>query len=275
MENYFARLLLTSELDDPIYFAKIHQQIADLEKKRVKQFNEQGPMNQAYLLVLNALNMAYLQARDTEKELEIAQQIYATNQSLYGDEHEYTLEALLALGLSYLDDGQAEEALGIATSLLEKPWTETLGESYDIYLDVLGFQGDIYHAKKLYDKELLIRKHVLSLLEELGGSTSEQAVLARCAVAYCQEKLKKYKDALSHYLVIRSFLEAEPEFATEAEKIGLLVHIGRCYRKLGDFEDSKAIYHWAYRQANTHYGPASSLTQKMKRLMGSLETNAF
>ncbi|HPE94426.1 MAG TPA: hypothetical protein PLQ90_11640, partial [Sphaerochaeta sp.] len=84
MENYFARLLLTSELDDPIYFAKIHQQIADLEKQRIAHFNVHGPMNAEYVVLMSELNMAYLQARDTSSELEIAQQIYQTSQNLYG-----------------------------------------------------------------------------------------------------------------------------------------------------------------------------------------------
>ena len=52
MENYFARLLLTSELDDPIYFAKIHQQIADLEKQRIAHFNVHGPMNAEYVVLM-------------------------------------------------------------------------------------------------------------------------------------------------------------------------------------------------------------------------------
>ncbi len=271
MENYFARLLLTSELDDPIYFAKIHQQIADLEKQRIAHFNANGPMNAQYVVLMSELNMAYLQARDTSSELEIAQQIYQTNQNLYGDEDERTLEALVALGLSYLDDSQSEEAQGIATQLLSLSWSEENGPSYDLYIDVLCFQADIHHAKELYSQELVIRKHVLSLLEELSGSVSSQAVMARCGLAYCYEKMKKYRQALDHYLVVRSYLDNDEQFATEAEKIGLLVHIGRCYRKLGNFDDAVVLYHWAHNQANKHFGPASSLAQKMRKLVGVVD----
>ncbi len=271
MENYFARLLLTSELDDPVYFAKIHQQIADLERQRIAHFNALGPMNPQYVVLMNELNMAYLMARDTAGELEVAQQIYQTNQNLYGDADERTLESLLALGLSYLDDGHAEEAQGIATSLLSLKWSEEQGPSYDVYIDVLCFQADIQHAKQLYAQELVIRKHVLSLFEELSGSVSSQVVMARCGLAYCYEKLKKYKQALDHYLVVRSYLDIDETFATEAEKIGLLVHIGRCYRKLGNFDDATVLYHWAHNQATKHFGPASSLAQKMKKLVGIID----
>ncbi|ADY13318.1 hypothetical protein SpiBuddy_1493 [Sphaerochaeta globosa str. Buddy] len=272
MENYFARLLLTSELDDPIYFAKIHQQIADLEKQRIAHFNEHGPMNPQYVVVMSELNMAYLQARDTSSELEIAQQIYQTSLSLYDQEDERTLEALLALGLSYLDDNQLDEALGIATSLLALPWSQDSGSRYDLYIDALCFQADIQHAKQLYSQELVIRKHVLSLLEELAGSVSSQAVMARCGLAFCLEKMKKYRQALDHYLVVRSYLDSEEQFATEAEKIGLLVHIGRCYRKLGNFDDATVLYHWAHNQATKHFGAASTLAQKMKKLVGVIDT---
>lgn len=271
MENYFARLVLTSELDDPIYFAKIHQQIADLEKQRIAHFNVHGPMNAEYVVLMSELNMAYLQARDTSSELEIAQQIYQTSQNLYGDEDERTLEALIALGLSYLDDGQSEMAQGIATSLLSLNWSEENGPAYDLYIDVLCFQADIQHNKELYPQELVIRKHVFSLLEELSGSVSSQAIMARCALAFCLEKMKRYKQALDHYQVVRSYLDSDEQFATEAEKIGLLVHIGRCYRKLGNFDDAVVLYHWAHKQADKLFGPASSLAQKMKKLVGVID----
>lgn len=271
MENYFARLLLTSELDDPIYFARIHQQIADLEKKRVSHFNVHGPMNQQYVTLMGELNMAYLEARDTSSELDVAQQIYQTNCTLYGQDEERTLESLLALGLSYLDDGQTAEAQGIADSLLALHWSQENGPPYDLYIDTLCFQADIQHLKQNYYQELVIRRHVLTLLEELSGSVSSQAIMARCGLAYCFEKLKKFKQALDHYLVVRSYLDSDEHFATDAEKIGLMVHIARCYRKLGNFDDAVVLYHWAHNQATKQFGASSSLAQKMKKLVGVVD----
>lgn len=273
MENYFAKLLLTSELDDPVYFAKVQQNIADLEKKRVAHFNEHGPMNQHYVLLMSELNMAYLEAKESEHELEVAQQIYQTNQALHGDASDLTLEALLALGQSYLDNNQQDEAEGIASSLLTLGWSEEDGPSYDLYIDTLCLQGDIMHAKKEYVKEVVIRRHVLSLLEELSGAVSNQTIMARCALGFCLERMKNFREALEHYIIVRSYLETEPDFATEAELIGLMVHIGRCYRKIGNFDDAQVIYRWALKKAEKQFGKASSLSQKMQRLMEMIEGN--
>ena len=271
MENYFAKLLLTSELDDPVYFAKVQQNIADLEKKRVAYFNAHGPMNQHYVRLMSELNMAYLEAKESERELEVAQQIYQTNQALHGDGSDLTLEALLALGQSYLDNNQQEEAEGIVASLLALPWSEENGPSYDLYIDALCLQADIMHARKEYTKEVVIRRHVLSLLEELSGSVSNQTIMARCALGFCLERMKNYREALEHYIIVRSYLETEEDFATQAELIGLMVHIGRCYRKVGNLEDARLIYHWAQRKADTQFGKASSLSQKMQRLIEMTE----
>lgn len=268
MENYFARLLLTSELDDPLYFAKVHQRIADLERKRVAHFNEHGPLNQQYITLMSELNMAYLDARDTTGELEAAQQIHQNCQLLYGDTDELTLEAFIALGSSYLDDGQSEKAQSIATNLLGRNWTEQKGPSYDLYIDALCLQADIFHSQQKFSEELKIRIQVVSLLESMEGAATNQAILARCALALCHESLKQFQSALDHYQIIRSYFDVEQDYATEAEKIGLLVHIGRCYRKLGNLEDSKIVYQWAHTQADRHFGPASLLAKKTGKIVG-------
>ncbi|HPZ16006.1 MAG TPA: tetratricopeptide repeat protein [Sphaerochaeta sp.] len=267
MENYFARLLLTSEMDDPPYFAKVHQEIADLEKKRVAHFNAHGPFNQEYILLLTELNAAYTRAHDTEREVEVAQHIYQSCQALNGEEDELTLEALIALAFSYLDDLQFEEAQSIATMLLRLDWGTDDGPGYDLYIDALSLQADIKHAKKEWNDELTLRTHILALLSELTGSSSNQTIMARLAMGICLEKQQRYKEALDHYLVVRSYLDYETEYATEAEKIGLMVHIGRCYRKMGNLEDSRVIYSWAHRHATKHFGQASTLSRKLRSLV--------
>ena len=268
MENYFARLLLSSELDDPVYFAKVHNNIAELEKKLIAHFNEHGPMNQHYVTLMGELNMAYVSSGNTARELEIAQQIYQISSSINGEENELTVEALIALALSYLDDGQLEEAQGIAKSLLERNWVDENIAYYDLYIDALCLQADIHHAKEEYLRELALREHVISLLDQFEGSVSNQSIMARCARAFCLEKLRRFNDALSDYRVIRSYLDVETDFATEAEKLGLLVHIGRCYRKIGNFSDSHAIFQWAYNEAVSRWGAASSLAKKLDRIIG-------
>lgn len=273
MENYFARLLLANELDDPITFAKVQQEIAELEKKRIAQFNEFGPMNPTYVTLLSELNMAYLRARDTSNELESAQQIYQAAETMYGKNDDRTLEALIALASSYLDDGQMDEAQGIVTSLLEREWSEEEGPSYDLYLDSLATQADIYHTKEDFAAELKLRKQVWETLEELNGTASVQTMLARLAVAICLEHLKRYTLALDHYLVIRAFLDAEPEFANDAEKIGLIAHIARCLRKTGRFEDSKVAYRWASEEAVNKFGHTSAIAQKMKKIVDFTQTH--
>lgn len=273
MENYFARLLLTSEMDDPPTFARVQQEIADLEKRRVAHFNEHGPINQEYILLLTELNAAYALARDSESEVEVAQHIYQSRRILSGDEDELTLEALLALAFSYLDDGQYDEAQSIAVMLLRLDWGEENGPGYDLYIDALALQADIKHLKKEYDDELTLRRHILALLSELTGSSSNQTIMARCAIGICLEKMKRYKEALEHYLVVRAYLDYETDFATEAEKIGLMVHIGRCYRKMGKHADAAVLYHWAHRHAKKHFGQGSVLVRKLHTLVSALEQN--
>ncbi len=267
MENYFARLLLANELDDPITFAKVQQEIAELEKKRIAQFNEYGPLNPTYVTLLGELNMAYLKARDTSNELESAQQIYQSAEALYGKTDDRTIEALIALASSYLDDGQIDEAQGIVTTLLAMDWAEEKGPSYDLYLDTLATQADIHHAKEDFIQELKLRTQVWKTLEEFNGTASVQTMLARLAVGICLEHLKRYAEALDHYLVIRAFLDAEPEFANDAEKIGLMAHIARCLRKTGRLEDSRVAYRWASDEAVNKFGHSSAIAQKMKKIV--------
>lgn len=271
MENYFAKLLLTSEMDDPPYFAKVHQTIADLEKKRVAHFNVHGPLNQEYILLLTELNAAYTLARDTAQELEIAKHIYQNCLALNGEDDELTIEALIALAFSYLDDGQVDQAQPIATMLLRMEWGSESGPSYDLYIDALALQADIQHEKKEYGDEQTLRTHILALLTELVGSTSNQTIMARLAMAICLEKQGRYKESLDHYLVVRSYLDYETDWATEAEKIGLMVHIGRCYRKMGNFDDSRLLYHWAHRHATKHFGQSSTLARKLKGLVSAFD----
>ncbi|MFA5447541.1 MAG: hypothetical protein WC233_04625 [Sphaerochaeta sp.] len=271
MENYFARLLVTSELHDAPYFAKVHQEIADLERRRVQHFNAHGPINRQYILLMTELNSAYAKARDTERELEMAQQIYQTSQILHGEEDELTIEALMGLAFSYLDDNQVDEAQAIASSLLRLEWGGDDGPSYDLYIDALALQADIQHTKGEYSDELVLRKHILGMLTELSGATSALTIMGRCAMGICLEKMGRYQAALDQYLVVRSYLDWDPEFATEAEKIGLMVHIGRCYRKLGNLSDSNVLYRWAYRQAKKHFGPTSALSRKMSSLVSTLD----
>ncbi len=271
MENYFARLLLSSELDDPLYFARVHQNIADLEKKLVAHFNEHGPMNQQYIFLMGDLNMAYYRAGETQKELEIAQQIYQTSQLLHGDDDESTVEALIALGSSYLDDRQSAEAQSIVEDLLNRDYTQEDGPSYDLYIDSLCLQADIDHKRKKFDEELLLRQQVLTILNSFQGSTSSQSIMARCALGVCLERRYAWREALEQYRIIRSYLDIESDFASEAEKIGLLVHIAYCYRKLGEGEDARTLYRWAHRKAHVHFGPASTLALKMKRILRAAE----
>ncbi|MGE4454794.1 MAG: tetratricopeptide repeat protein [Sphaerochaeta sp.] len=271
MENYFARLLLSSELDDPLYFARVHQNIADLEKKLVAHFNEHGPMNQRYILLLGELNMAYYRAGNTQKELEIAQQIYQTSQLLRGDDDEGTIEALIALGQSYLDDGHISEAQSIVEDLLTRDYTQEGGPSYDLYLDSLCLQGDVHHMRKQYDEELLLRQQILTILTSFQGATSSQSINARCALGYCLEKRYAWRDALEQYRIVRAYLDIETDFASEAEKIGLLVHIARCYRNLGEVDDAHTLYRWAHRKAHVSFGPASPLALKMQRILRASE----
>ncbi len=266
MENYLTRLLLTSELDDPVYFAQVHQNIMELEKKRVAHFNQHGPANPIYVNLMGELNMAYLQANDTTNELAVAKQIYETTKGLYGEDDELTVEAQIALANSYLDDGQHGEAQTLVTELLKRDWTDEEGPSYDLYMDVICLQADIHHVQELYTKELPLRKHVLGIFEEFEGSADNQTIMARVALGYCLQKMKRYRDALGHYVVIRAFLDAEKDFSTKAERIGLMAHIGHCYHKIGKTEEAKLAYQWVLNEAIAHYGHASPLTVKVKRI---------
>lgn len=266
MENYFTRLLLTSELDDPVHFAQVHQTIMELEKKRVAHFNEHGPANSHYVNLMGELNMAYLHANDTANELAVAKQIFETTRNLYGEDDEITIEAHIALANSYLDDGQDTEAQTITTELLKRDWTEEDGPSYDLYMDVICLQADIHHSKELFTKELPLRKHVLSIFEEFEGSADSQTIMARVALGYCLEKMKRYKEALGHYIVVRAFLDADKDFSTTAERIGLMAHIAHCYQRIGKAEESRLAYRWALNEAVAQYGHGSPLVTKIQRI---------
>lgn len=266
MENYLTRLLLTSELDDPIHFAQVHQNIMELEKKRVDHFNLHGPANSFYVTLMGELNMAYLHANDSTNELAIAKQIFETTKNLYGSDDEITIEAQIALANSYLDDSQAKQAQTIATELLKRDWSTEKSPSYDLYMDVICLQADLHHLQELFTKELPLRKHVLSIFEEFEGSTDNQTIMARVALGYCLEKMKRYRDALGHYIVVRAFLDAEKDFSTDAERIGLMAHIAHCYHKIGKDEEAKLAYQWVLNESVARFGHASPLTIKVKRI---------
>ena len=272
MENYLTRLLLTSELDDPIYFAQVHQNIMELEKKRVDHFNTSGPSNSSYINLMGELNMAYLHAQDPTNELAVAKQIYETTKNLYGLDDELTIESQIALANSYLDDGQNKEAQAIATSLLKREWSDEESPSYDLYMDVICLQADLHHAQELFTKELPLRKHVLGIFEEFEGSTDNQTIMARVALGYCLEKMKRYKDALGHYIVVRAFLDVEDDFSTIAERIGLMAHIAHCYHKIGKDEEARLAYRWVLNEAIARFGHGSPLTAKVKRLTKNIFT---
>ena len=266
MENYLTRLLLTSELDDPIYFARIHQNIMELEKKRVEHFNLHGPVNSFYVNLMGELNMAYLHANDPTNELAVAKQIFETTKTLYGSDDDLTIEAQIALANSYLDDSQNKQAQTIATELLKRDWSEEESPSYDLYMDVICLQADLHHDQELFTKELPLRKHVLGIFEEFEGSTDNQTIMARVALGYCLEKMKRYKEALSHYIVVRAFLDADKDFSTDAERIGLMAHIGYCYHKMEKNEEARLAYRWVLNESIARFGHASPLTVKVKKL---------
>ncbi|NBK25723.1 MAG: hypothetical protein EOM68_27360 [Spirochaetia bacterium] len=266
MENYLSRLLLTSELDDPVYFARIHQNIMELEKRRVDHFNQKGPANSSYVTLMGELNMAYLQANDTTNELAVAKQIYETTKNLYGASDDITIEAQIALANSYLDDNQVKEAQALVTELLKYEWTEEKSPSYDLYMDVICLQADLHHHRELFTKELPLRKHVLGIYEEFEGSAENQTIMARVALGYCLEKMKRYRDALGHYIVVRAFLDAEKDFSTDAERIGLMAHIAHCYHKIDKDEEARLAYKWVLNESIARFGHGSPLTSKVKRL---------
>lgn len=272
MENYLTRLLLTSELDDPVYFARIHQNIMELEKRRVDHFNQKGPANSSYVTLMGELNMAYLHANDTTNELAVAKQIYETTKNLYGASDDITIEAQIALANSYLDDSQIKEAQTIVTELLKYEWSEEKSPSYDLYMDVICLQADLHHQRELFTKELPLRKHVLSIYEEFEGSAENQTIMARVALGYCLEKMKRYRDALGHYIVVRAFLDAEKDFSTDAERIGLMAHIAHCYHKIEKDEESRLAYRWVLNESIARFGHGSPLTAKVKRLTKNILT---
>jgi tetratricopeptide (TPR) repeat protein len=266
MENYFSDFLLVSELDDPVYFARIHQEIYELEKQQVALFNTVGPLSWDYIVTTSELNMAYMEAGDTRNEVTTAQQIYQGTVALEGEGSERSIEALLALGSSLLDDGRIREAQTIAAGLLRKdPFSSDADNSYDYlaYLDSLCLQADIYRKTKQTFRERPIREKVLDAYNTLNGEADDQSIMARAALATCLERKGLYEKALEHYVVIKSYLDIEKDLATDAERIGLMVHIADCYRKTGKIEDSKTVIHWAMQDASTLFGPESSLLSKM------------
>ena len=60
---------------------------------------------------------------------------------------------------------------------------------------------------------------------------------------------------------------AGSDVATDAEKIGLTVHLARCYYMIGQKDDARQIYGWAYSLARRTYGPSSALTKKTLRIL--------
>jgi tetratricopeptide (TPR) repeat protein len=272
MENYFSNFLLTSELDNPKFFAKVHQNIYELEKQRIALFNKKGPLNWEYIAIMGELNMAYMEAKDTSNEVLTAQQIYRGTVALNGKDDSLSYEALLALGSSLVDDDRLSEAQVIATELLQLTTETKVSESekdfdYLTYLDALCLQADIYHKKETFAKEEEIRRKVLDAYEDSFGAANDQTVMARAALAICLEKMKRYSQALEQYIQIRSYLDVEKELATEAERIGLMAHISYCYRKTGHFEDSSVVLQWAFNESLKVFGPEASLTTKMKALL--------
>jgi tetratricopeptide (TPR) repeat protein len=272
MENYFSNFLLTSELDNPKFFAKVHQNIYELEKQRIALFNKKGPLNWEYIAIMGELNMAYMEAKDTSNEVSTAQQIYRGTVALNGKDDSLSYEAFLALGSSLVDDDRLSEAQVIATELLELTTETKLPEvekdfDYLTYLDALCLQADIYHKKETFAKEEEIRLKVLDAYEDSFGASNDQTVMARAALAICLEKLKRYSQALEQYIQIRTYLDVEKELATDAERIGLLAHIAYCYRKIGHFEDSTVVLQWALNESMRLFGSEASLTAKMKTLM--------
>lgn len=274
MENYFSNFLLASELDNPKYFAKVHQNIYDLEKRRVAVFNEKGPLNWEYITLMGELNMAYMEAKDTANEVSTAQQIYQGTVALNGKDSSLSYEAYLALGASFLDDERIEEAQAVATELLAKNTKTPLAGvekafDYLTYLDSLCLQADIYHKAQDFVREEAIRIKVLDAYRQLFSDVNDQTIMARAALATCLEKSKQYTKALDHYIVIRSYLDAEKDLATDAERIGLMAHIAFCYRKIGQIDNSKIVLQWALQESISLFGNDSTLTAKMKALAGN------
>ncbi|AEV28151.1 hypothetical protein SpiGrapes_0291 [Sphaerochaeta pleomorpha str. Grapes] len=275
MENYFSNFLLASELDNPQYFAKVHQNIYDLEKRRVAIFNEKGPLNWEYITIMGELNMAYMEANETANEVTTAQQIYQGTVALNGQDNSLAYEAYLALGASFLDDERIADAQAIATELLEKNIQTPIAEGeeafdYLTYLDTLCLQADIYHKAQDFAKEEPIRIKVMEAYRQLFSDVNDQTIMARAALATCLEKSKQYAKALDHYIVIRAYLDAEKDLATDAERIGLMAHIAHCYKKIGQVENSKVTLQWALQESISLFGHDSTLTVKMRALAGKL-----
>jgi tetratricopeptide (TPR) repeat protein len=274
MENYFSNFLLASEIDNPQYFATVHQHIYDLEKHRVAIFNAKGPLNWEYISIMGELNMAYMEAKDTLNEVATAKQIYQGTVAMKGENDSLSYEAYLALGSSLLDDERISDAQAIATQLLAKNTIVPDAESqeafdYLTYLDTLCLQADIYHKTQAYGKEEPLRIKVMEAYAQVFTDINDQTIMARAALAACLEKAKRYPEALDHYIVIRSYLDVEKDLATDAERIGLMAHIAHCYRKVGNLEDSKVVLQWALQESIDRFGVNSTLAAKMKAIAGN------
>ncbi|WP_394699383.1 tetratricopeptide repeat protein [uncultured Sphaerochaeta sp.] len=263
-------------MDNPLYFAKIHQHIYELEKQKVTLFNNKGPLNWEFITIMSELNMAYMEAKDTINEVLTAQQIYQGTVALNGKDDSLSYEAFLALGSSFVDDERLGEAQAVVTELLEKnvPLSDTNVDeerefNYLTYIDTLCLQADIFNKKEDFFKEEPIRITVKEAYEEIFGTTNSQTIMARAALASCFEKQKRYREALDQYIIIRSYLDIEKDLATDAERIGLIAHIAKCFRKTGNLDDAKVAYQWALNEAVTFFGEESSIVAKMKKLSDS------
>ncbi|MFA7559924.1 MAG: tetratricopeptide repeat protein [Sphaerochaeta sp.] len=267
MENYLRKVLITKGLDDPITFAKAQQRIADLEAKQIDSFNEYGPLNEHYLVITDLLLGAYANAGDTINQIETAETSYHAHVNLLGQDNQESYQAYLALGRAYLQDGQINEAQGVSDWVLKTVIGEQANYSWELYVDTLSLHADILFAKGNHLEELRYRKHLYDIANRHFGIAEERTILLRVALAYCYEKLRRFKEASEHYVVIRAYMEQDPTFATDAEKIGLTVHLARCYYMMGLKDDARKIYAWAYSLARRTYGPSSTLTKKTLRIL--------
>ena len=267
MENYLKKVLITRGLDDPITFAKAQQRIAELEEKRIDSFNEYGPLHERYLVINDLLLGAYANAGDTINQIETAETSYKAHVHLLGTNNQESYQAYLTLGRAYLQDGQVKEAQEISDWVLRVAIGEQGNYSWELYVDTLSLHADILFAKGNYHEELRYRKHLYDIANQYFGIADERTVLLRVALAYNLEKLRRFKEASEHYVVVRAYMEQDRTFGTDAEKIGLTVHLARCYYMLGQKDDARQIYGWAYSLARRTYGPSASLTKKTLRIL--------
>lgn len=267
MENYLKKVLITKGLDDPIAFAKAQQRIAELEEKRIDSFNEFGPLHERYLVINDLLLGAYENAGDTLNQIEAAETSYQALVHLLGKENQESSKAYIALGRAYLQDGQIKEAQEVCDYVLKAAIGERDDYSWELYVDTLSLHADILFVKGNHHEELRYRKHLYDIANQHFGIADERTVLLRVALAYCLEKLRRFKEASEHYVVVRAYMEQDRTFATDAEKIGLTVHLARCYYMIGQKDDARQIYGWAYSLARRTYGPSSALTKKTLRIL--------